>query len=101
MNQFKVRSLKEVMSCVVLTSGSVIFFAFHTASHKNQNYSGSSDPMPLKMGSFISSTRWAMVVLGGLAGGQDVDGGDLRGKIDLWPEYSDLVDCQTATEFQG
>ena len=69
MNQFKSRSRKEVMSCAVLTSRSVMFFAFHTASHKNQNCSGSSDPVPLKMGSLISSARWAMVVLGGLGGG--------------------------------
>ena len=75
MNQVKAWSWKEVMSCAVLTSRSVIFFAFHTASHKNQNCSGSSDPVPLKMGSLMSSTRWAMGVLGGLGGGQDVDGG--------------------------
>ena len=68
------------MSCAVLTSRSVIFFAFHTASHKNQNYLGSFDPVPLKMGSLMSSTRWAMVVLGG---GQDVDGEGVTG-ID-WP----------------
>ena len=75
MNQVKARSRKEVMSCAVLTSRSVIFFAFHTASHKNQNCLGSSDLMPLKMGNLISSARWAMAVLGGLGGGQDVEGG--------------------------
>ena len=79
MNQVKARSRKEVMSCAVLMSRSVIFFAFQTASHKNQNYSGSSNPVPLKMGSLISSARWDMVVLGGLGGGQDVDGGGFTG----------------------
>ena len=69
MNLVKARSRKEVMSYAVLTSRSIIFFVFHTASHKNQNCSGSSDPVPLKMGSLISSARWAMVVLGGLGGG--------------------------------
>ena len=80
MNQVKALSRKEVMSCEALTSGSVIFFAFHTASHKNQNCSGSSDPVPLKMGSLMSSTRWAMAVLGG---GQDVDGEGFTGTD--WP----------------
>ena len=75
MNQVKAQSQKEVMSYTVRTSRSVIFFAFHTASHKNQNCSGSSDPVPLKMGNLISSARWAMAVLGGLGGGQDVEGG--------------------------
>ena len=79
MNQVKARSRKEVMSCAVLTSRSVMLFAFQTASHKNQNCSGSSDPVPLKMGSLISSARWAMVVLGGLGGGQDIDGGGFTG----------------------
>ena len=69
MNQVKAWSRKEVMNCVVHTSRSVIFFAFHTTSHKNQNCSGSSDPVPLKMGSLISSARWAMEVLGVLGGG--------------------------------
>ena len=98
MNQVKARSRKEVMSCAVLTSRSIILFAFQTASHKNQNCSGSSDPVPLKMGSLMSSSRWAMVVRVGLGGGQDVDGGGLRGQIDLWPEYSDSVACHTAAE---
>ena len=80
MNQVKALSRKEVMSCAALTSGSTIFFAFHTASHKNQNCSGSSDPVPLKMGSLMSSTRWAMAVLGG---GQDVDGEGVTGTD--WP----------------
>ena len=75
MNHVKAWSRKEVMSCVVHTSWSVIFFAFHTASHKNQNCSGSSEPVPLKRGNLISSARWAMAVLGGLGGGQDVEGG--------------------------
>ena len=75
MNQVKARSRKEVISYAVHTSRLVILFAFQTASHKNQNCSGSSDPVPLKMGSLMSSARWAMVVLGGLGGGQAVDGG--------------------------
>ena len=83
MNQVKARSQKEVMSCTVLTSRSVIFFAFHTTSHKNYNCSGSSDPVPLKIGSLISSARWAMAVLGGLGGGQDVDGEGVTGTA--WP----------------
>ena len=67
------------MIYAVRTSRSVIFFVFHTASHKNQNCSGSSNHVPLKMGSLMSSTRWAMAVLGG---GQDVDGEGFTG-IDL------------------
>ena len=98
MNHVRALSRKDVMSCEARTSGSVIFFAVHTASQRNQNCSGSSDPVPLKMGSLMSSARWAMVVLGGLGGGQDVDGGDLQGQVDLWPEYLDLVACHTATE---
>ena len=77
MNQVKARSLKEVTSYALLSAGSVMFLAFHTASHKNKNCSGSSDPDPLKTGSLISSAKWAMVDLGGLGGGQDVDGGGL------------------------
>ena len=80
MNQVKARSRKEVMSYAALTSGSVIFFAFHTASHKSQNYSGSSDPVPLNMGSLMSSTRWAIAFLGG---GPDVDGEGVTGTD--WP----------------
>ena len=107
MNQVKSRSRKEVMSCAVLTSRSVIFFAFHTASHKNQNCSGSSDPMPLKMDSLISSARWAMVVRGGLGGGQNVDGwgfteadGPVAGILGL----GGLADCDEisgVTELRG
>ena len=80
MNQVKARSLKELMSCAVLTAESITFLAFHTASHKNQNCYGSSDPVPLKMGSLMSSTKWAMAVLGG---GQDVDGEGFTGTD--WP----------------
>ena len=79
MNHVRARSQKEVMSCAARTSRSVIFFTFQTASHKNQNCVGYSDPVPLKMGSLMSSSRWAMVVLGGLGGGQDVDGGGFTG----------------------
>ena len=51
--------------------------AVHTASHKNQNYSGSSDPVPLKAGSLMSSCMWAIVDLGGVGGGLEVGGGEL------------------------
>ena len=83
MNQVKARSLKEVMSCALLTAGSVIFLAFHTTSHKNKNCSGSSDLVPLKIGSLISSARWAMVDLLGLGWGQEVDGEGFTGVY--WP----------------
>ena len=53
--------------------------AVHTASHKNQNYSGSSDPVPLKIGSLISSFMWAIADLGGVGGGLGVGGGELTG----------------------
>ena len=89
MNQVKARSLKEVMSCAVLTTGSVMFLAIHTASHKNQNCSGSSDPVPLKTGSLISSVMWAIVDLGGVGGGREVSGGKLTG-VD-WPATGVLV----------
>ena len=79
MNQVRDQSLKEVMSCALLSARSVMFLAFHIASHKNQNCSGFSDLDPLKTGSLISSSRWAMVDLGGLRRGQDIDGGDLLG----------------------
>ena len=83
MNQVKARSLKEVTRCVLLSAGSVIFLAVHTASHKNKNCSGSSDPDPLKIGSLISSARWAMVDLLGLGWGKEVDGEGFTG-VD-WP----------------
>ena len=51
--------------------------AVHTASHKNQNYSGSLDPVPLKTGSLMSSCMWAIVDLGGVGGGLEVGGGEL------------------------
>ena len=99
MNQVKARSRKEVMSCAALTSGSVIFFAFHIASHKNQNYYGSSNPMPLNMGSLMSSTRWAMGVLGGLGGGQDVDrGGVYRGRLTCGRNTRTWSDCDRISE---
>ena len=71
--------LKEVMSYAVLTTGFVMFLAVHTASHKKQNCSGSSDPVPLKIGSLISSVMWAIVDLGGFGGGHEVGGGELTG----------------------
>ena len=77
MNQVKAWSLKEVMSYALLTAGYVIFLTFHTALHKNQNCSRSSDPAPLKTGSLISSARWAMVDLGGFGGGLEVGRGEL------------------------
>ena len=53
--------------------------AVHTASHKNQNCSGSSDPVPLKKGSLISSCMWAIGDLGGVGGGMEVGEGELTG----------------------
>ena len=53
-----------------------MFLAVHTASHKNQNCYGSSDPVPLKTGRLISSVMWAIVDLGG---GWEVGGGELTG----------------------
>ena len=79
MNQVKSWSLKEVMSCAVRTAGSVIILAFHTASHKNYNCSGSSDPVPLKRGSLISSVMWAIADLGGIGGELEVGGEELTG----------------------
>ena len=52
-----------------------MFLAVHTASHKNQNYSGSFDLVPLKMGSLMSSFIWAIAGLGGEGGGLVVGGG--------------------------
>ena len=56
-----------------------MFLEVQTALHKNQNCSGSSDPVPLKMGSLISSFIWAIVDLGGDGGGLEVGGGELTG----------------------
>ena len=56
-----------------------MFLSVHMASHKNQNYSGSSDPVPLKIGNLISSFMWAIVDLGGFGGGLEVGGGELTG----------------------
>ena len=83
MNQVKARSLKQVTSYALLLVGSVMFLAVHTASHKNKNCYGSSDPDPLKTGSLISSARWAMADLGGLGWGQEVDRGGFT-EVD-WP----------------
>ena len=59
-----------------------MFLAVHTASHQNQNYSGSSDPVPLKTGSLISSYMWAIVDLGGVGGGLEVGkGGTYWGRL--------------------
>ena len=68
-NQVSAQSLKEVISCACQTSMFVMFFAVHTASHRNQNCSGSSDPVPLKTGSLISSSTCAIVDQGGGGGG--------------------------------
>ena len=59
-----------------------MFLAVHTASHKNQNCSGSSDPVPLKTGSLMSSFIWTITDLGGEGGGLVVGGGELTG-VDL------------------
>ena len=56
-----------------------MFLAVQTASHKNQNCSGSSDPVPLKTGSLMSSFIWAILDLGGEGGGLVVGGGELTG----------------------
>ena len=56
-----------------------MFLAVHTASHKNQNYSRSSDPVPLKIGRLMSSFIWAITGLGGEGGGLVVGGGELTG----------------------
>ena len=56
-----------------------MFSAVHIASHKNQNYSGSSDPVPLKRGSLMSSVMWAIADLGGIGGGPEVGGEELTG----------------------
>ena len=53
--------------------------AVHTASHKNQNCYESSDPVPLKTGSLMSSCMWAIVDLGGFGGGLEVGRGELTG----------------------
>ena len=76
-NQFRARSLKEVISYARRTSMSIMFFTVHTASHRNQNCSGSFDPVPLKTGSLMSSCMWAIVDLGGVGGGLGVGGGEL------------------------
>ena len=49
------------------------------ASHKNQNYSGSSDPVPLNTGILMSSFIWAIADLGGEGGGLVVGRGELTG----------------------
>ena len=56
-----------------------MFLVVHTASHKNQNCSGSSDPVPLKIGSLILSCMWAILDLGGGGGGLEVGVGELTG----------------------
>ena len=53
--------------------------AVHTASHKNKNCSGSSDPVPLKTGSLISSFMWDIADLGREGGGLVVGRGELIG----------------------
>ena len=54
MYQLSARSLRVVLNWVLLTASLVTFLIFHTASHRNQCWSGSSDPSPLKIGSLIS-----------------------------------------------
>ena len=48
-----------------------MFLAVQTASHKNQNFSVSSDPVPLKTGSLMSSFTWAIVDQGGGEEGEE------------------------------
>ena len=67
------------MICVVLTTGSRMFLAVHITSHKNQNCSGSLDPVPLKTGSLISLFMWAIVDLGGVGGGLVAGGEEITG----------------------
>lgn len=63
-------SRNVVTSCALFIVSSLIFFVSHTTSHKNENYSRSSNLVPLKIGSLISST---ILLLGG-GGGCGVGG---------------------------
>lgn len=64
------------------TSSSVIYLTFYTASATNQNWSGSSDPSPLKIGTLMSLTIFLLKGLGGGGGGGGV--GDLWGGGGGW-----------------
>ena len=51
----KARSLSVVTNCTSLMLSSWSPLMVHMASHRNQCYSGSSAPVPLKVGNFMSS----------------------------------------------
>ena len=76
----------------------------HTASHKNQNCSGSSDPVPLKRGSLISLVMWAIADRGGIGGELELGGEELTG-VDC-PAVGIfmlglLVDCDRVSGIMG
>ena len=55
-NQFNALSLNVVVNYAILISLFWTYMTFHIASHKNQCCSGSSNPVPLNIGSLISSS---------------------------------------------
>ena len=54
-NQVRALSLKVVVNCTLLISSFYTCLIFHTASQRKKCCSGSSAPMPRKIGSLISS----------------------------------------------
>ena len=54
MYQLSAQSLRVVLNWSLLTASSLTYLILHTSSHKNQCWSGSSNPSPLNIGSLIS-----------------------------------------------
>ena len=55
MYHVKAHSLSVITNCTSLRLSSLIVLLVHMASHRNQCCSGSSAPIPLNIGNFISS----------------------------------------------
>lgn len=70
-------SHNDVMSCAFFKSSLLISIVVHTASTKDQNWSGSSHPNPLMTGNLMSST--IILLLDRLGGGDDGGGGGCGG----------------------
>ena len=54
-NHVRDLSLNVVATCTFLISSLCTYLMFHTTSHRKKCWSGSSAPMPRKIGNFISS----------------------------------------------
>lgn len=76
---FSALSLSDMTIYAFFTSSLLIYLVVHTVSAMYQNWLGSSDPSPLKIGSLMSST--ILILLNRLGGGAGGGGGRSVGEV--------------------